>query len=203
MWKYIAGGVFIILMLVSGWYLLKDRVSVSDDAQPSAQVQTVATSTYATSTYSIVYPADFSLNDSYAYDTFGPKKLIHGIKFTIPETMATGTNLSSQDTGISVEQLPRAKNCTADIYITANIKAQKTSENGVEYSVASTSDAGAGNFYEEQVYALAGTHPCTAVRYFIHSTNVGNYSPDSIREYDRQALLQAFDAIRFSLTLQQ
>ena len=45
--------------------------------------------------------------------SFGEKKLIHGVKFTIPMTMATGTNLSS-DTHLSIESLPRAKNCTGE-----------------------------------------------------------------------------------------
>jgi hypothetical protein len=52
------------------------------------------------------------------------------------------------------------------------------------------------------VYALKGTKPCIAVRYFIHSTSIGNYDPNAgVREFDREALLGAFDQIRRSLTL--
>ena len=122
---------------------------------PAVPVVAVDTrSTYATSTYSVRYPGNFALNAQYAYDQFGPKKLINGVKFTVPATVATGTNLSA-DTGVSVEQLPRAKNCTGDIYLLDNVTAHDIIENGTEYSFASSTGAAAGNLYDEQVYALA------------------------------------------------
>ncbi len=162
-----------------------------------------ARNTYASSTMgiSIKYPQSYTVDESYAYDQFGPKKLIHGVKFIIPLAMATGTNLSIQDTGISVEQLPRAKNCTGDIYLKANVKANTIIENDVRYSAATSSGAAAGNMYEEMVYALSGSSPCTAVRYYIHSSNVGDYGTGTIREFDRAALLETFDKIRRSLVL--
>ena len=162
--------------------------------------QQIATSTYATTTFSAVYQRDFTADDSHIYDQVNPKKPIHGVRFTIPLAMATGTNLAS-DTYLSVEQLPRAKNCTGDIYLAANVRPISLTENGINYSLATSSGAAAGNLYEEMVYALSGSSPCTAVRYFIHSTAAANYEPGAIREFDRAALLVAFDAIRASLTL--
>ncbi len=114
--------------------------------------------------------------------------------------MATGTNLAS-DTGVSVEWLPNAHSCTGDIFVQANVTPQSLSENGIEYSVATTTSGAAGNFYEEDVYALAGSKPCTAVRYFIHSTDIGNYATGTVTAFDRDSLISQFDAIRQSLTL--
>jgi len=169
---------------------------------PAVPVVAVDTrSTYATSTYSVRYPGNFVLNAQYAYDQFGPKKLINGVKFIIPAAMATGTNLSANDTGVSVEQLPRAKNCTGDIYLMASVTAHDIIENGTEYSFASSTGAAAGNLYDEQVYALATSSPCTAVRYFIHSSNISNYPAGMVSEFDRAALLGEFDKIRASLVL--
>ena len=199
MWKYFGGGALVVIVLLSGYYLFYGKGTLSHVAPQPSQPQQVATTTYATTTFSLIYPSDFSINDVYTYDQFGPKKLIHGVKFVIPGEMATGTNLASFDTGISVEQLPRAKNCTADIYLTTDVKAETWNDNGVEYSVASSSGAAAGNYYEEYIYALPGTHPCTAVRYFIHSTNIGNYPTSTVREFDRSALLIPFDEMRHSL----
>lgn len=159
-------------------------------------------STYASSTMGISfkYPKSFTLGVTYQYTGF-PKKPISGVKVLIPDRVATGTNVSSQDTGVSIEQLPRALNCTGDIFIVDNVKASTITENGVTYSVATTSGAGAGNFYEEMVYALSGTKPCTAVRYFIHSMNIGNFEPGAAREFDREALIAEFDKIRSSLRI--
>ena len=169
----------------------------SDAAQVNTYTSQAASSTPG---FTIKYPKSFTLNDSYAYDAFGPKKLISGVKFTIPETMATGTNLSD-DTGVSVEWLPNAKNCTGDIFIQADVKPQSLTENGVEYSVATSSDAAAGNRYEEDVYAIVGSKPCTAVRYFIHYGAIENYPAGAVTAFDEPALLAQFDKIRQSLVL--
>ena len=158
--------------------------------------------TYASSTmgFSLQYPRGYTLNESYAYDQFGPKKLIHGVSFVIPESMATSTNLGS-DTYVSVEQLPNAKNCTGDIFLPANVKAQDVTDNGTSYSVATSSGAGAGNRYDETVYALAGSKPCTAVRYYVHYSVLENYPPGAVTAFDQTSLTNAFDTIRRSLVV--
>ena len=194
-----------VVLSVAGFYTWK---VLGSRAPAVLQVVVDTRSSYATSTYSVKYPSDFTLDMQYAYDRFGPKKLIHGTKLIIPPTMAmastsspqAGTNLSG-DTYLSVEQLPRAKRCTGDIYLQANVTARDITENGTGYSFASSTGVAAGNLYEEQVYALATSSPCTAVRYFIHSANIGNYEPGTAREYDRAALLSSFDKIRQSVLI--
>jgi len=199
--KYVVGGVAIILAVVGGYYLIKPLPN-PEQAAPASPVQ-MATSTYATTTWSATFPQNYTVDESYAYEGV-PKKPIHGVKFTIPGETATGTNLST-DTGISVESLPRAKRCTGDIYLLTDVRAHTISDGGVEYSLATTTGAAAGNMYEEQVWALTDSSPCTAVRYFIHSGNIGNYpaagEPGSVREFDRATLLADFDKIRQSLIL--
>ncbi len=185
-----------VVLSVAGFYTWKVLGSKAAPAVP--QVAADTRSTYATSTYSVKYPGDFTIDTRYTYDQFGPKKLIHGVKFIIPSTMATGTNLSA-DTGISVEQLPRAKNCTGDIYLKANVTAHTITEGGIKYSFASSTGAAAGNRYEEDVYALATSSPCTAVRYFIHSAAIENFPAGRVRAFNRGALLTKFDKIRQSL----
>ncbi|KKW20060.1 MAG: hypothetical protein UY63_C0002G0019 [Parcubacteria group bacterium GW2011_GWA2_51_10] len=202
--KYVIGIVVVIVIVAGGYYVWRETVRLAIPTQTVPTVTEPAMSTYATSTFSIKYPSAYTVNDSYAYDQFGSQKLIHGVKFTIPEEMATGTNLAV-DTGISLESLPRARNCTGDIYLTANVRAEKITENGTDFSFATSSGAAAGNLYEEFVYALSTSSPCTAVRYFIHSGNIGNYpqagEPGAVREFDREALIAEFDKIRLSLIL--
>jgi len=151
--------------------------------------------------FSIRYPAGYRIDNEYRYQALGPEKEIGGIKFIIPQEMGTGTNLSSNDTGVSIEEISNIQNCDASLFVYPNTKITSIDDNGITYSIASTSDAGAGNFYEETVWAFPGTNPCKAIRYLIHSTNIGNYTPGTTKEFDRKTLIEQFDAIRKSLTL--
>lgn len=150
--------------------------------------------------FSIRYPADYSVDTSYKYQALGPNKDINGVKFTIPVSFATGTNLSSFDTGVSVEIIPAVQDCNAGFFLNGNNNIQTIIDNNSEYSFASTSQGAAGNRYDEEVWAILGTNPCFAVRYFIHSMNIGNYPEGVVSEFNRQFLLEQFDKIRHSLT---
>ncbi len=194
--------VVVIVVVAGGGYYFWQRFSPAP--APVVTPPTEVWSTYASSTFglSIMYPPGYTLDAQYAYDQFGPLKLINGVKFSIPASMATGTNLSS-DTYLSVEQLPHAKRCTGDIYLMDNVTAHNVSDGGIDYSFASSTGAAAGNRYEEDVYALATSTPCTAVRYFIHYGVIENYPAGAVQEFDRAALLTDFDKIRQSLVVGQ
>ncbi|MBI3572334.1 hypothetical protein HY091_02260 [Candidatus Kaiserbacteria bacterium] len=151
--------------------------------------------------FSIRYPAGYTPDAAYQYQEFGPGKEIGGVKFTIPATLAAGTNLGS-DSYASVEALPKVASCSATPFLDdPGAIRRMISENGRIYSFASSTGAAAGNRYEEIVYALPETNPCLALRYFIHYGVLENYPPGAVREFDESALLKQFDAIRASLTL--
>ncbi|MHB8660777.1 MAG: hypothetical protein ACYC75_02465 [Minisyncoccota bacterium] len=152
--------------------------------------------------FSIRYPTGFTVDDTYLYQELGPGKDISGVKFTIPSSIATGTNLNT-DSYLSVETIPQAKACAADLFLDQGAVARAVMEGTTNYSVASSTGAAAGNRYEETVYALPGTNPCVAVRYFIHYGVLDNYPPGTVRAFDRDALLAQFDAIRRTLIVSQ
>lgn len=152
--------------------------------------------------FSIRYPAGYTINESYTYQNLGPGKNIRGVKFTVPSTTAAGTNLNPE-TGLSVEEIPATTTCSASMFLYGAPAAQTVTDQGITYSVASSTGAAAGNRYEETVYALPGTNPCVAVRYFIHYGVIENYPSGSVKQFDEQSLLSQFDAIRRSLTVNQ
>ena len=149
--------------------------------------------------FSIRYPVDYLIDTSYKYQNLGPGKEISGVKFTIPTSIANGTNLSSFDTGISVEIIPAIQDCNASLFSYGNVVSQTITDNDMEYSFASVMDAAAGNRYEEDVWVIPGTNPCIAVRYFMHWGNIDNYPPGVVSEFDKNALMEQFDKIRHSL----
>jgi hypothetical protein len=151
--------------------------------------------------FSLHLPSGYTVDESYTYQELGPNKDITGIKFTIPSSMATGTNLGS-DTYLSVEKIPQTQNCIASLFLGQGT-ARTLADGGITYSIASSTGAAAGNRYEETVYTLPGTNPCIAVRYFIHYGVFQNYPAGTVREFDQQALLASFDAIRHTLVIVQ
>lgn len=153
----------------------------------------------ASTTNSALYHVD----NAYSYTAMGPGKAIAGVKFTIPGSMASGTNLSS-DTYISVEHLALGKVCDATTFLGASsVKSQPFSDGGTKYTVATSTDAAAGNRYEEYVYALASTSPCMAVRYFVHYGAIENYPAGAVKAFNKAALLAVFDQIRSTLELRK
>lgn len=152
--------------------------------------------------FSIRYPDGFTVNKSYVYSALGPSKETHGVSLTIPTSTAQGTNLSN-DTYVSVESIPRVENCDASLFLDPASKVVSSTFSSDEgtYSVASSTGAGAGNRYEETVYAVPGTNPCVAVRYFIHYGVLENYPQGAVHAFDHVALLAEFDKIRKTLVL--
>lgn len=150
--------------------------------------------------FTIRYPKDYSVDPDYKYLGLGPGKEISGVKFIIPKNLADGTNLSSFDTGVSVETLSNVSKCHAALFLNVHTDDLKTvSDNGQDYSFVSSIEGAAGNIYEEQVWAFPRGNYCIALRYLIHSTNIQNYTEGQISEFDRAILLEQFDKIRYSL----
>ena len=152
--------------------------------------------------YSIHYPPDWRVDPSHDYQALGPGKDIRGTAFLVSAQWTQGTNLST-DSYLAVETLPSAKSCTADLFLDDADQSgpQETTQHGIRWSVEHGSDAGAGNFYDETVYAVEDSRPCLAIRYFVHSTNIGNYDPGSVRAFDAAGLTATFERMRRSFRL--
>ena len=149
---------------------------------------------------SLRYPQDFSVNSAYVYEGLGQEKQISGVAFTVSKEKTVGTNLSP-DSKVTVEVIPNTPHCSARMFIRDPKSVKPLLDGDESYSFGTTKEAGAGNFYEEQVYAFPSASPCVAVRYFIHSTNIGNYPAGTVKEFNRADLLKTFDGVRRSLAV--
>ena len=150
------------------------------------------------------YPNDYPLNSNYRYYALKNNSNARGVKVFVSDAITTSTNLAA-DSGVSIESVtidPASSTpCAVNMFLDAPATSTRMIENGVRYSVATTTDAAAGNRYEETVWLISGTNPCIAIRYFIHYTNRSNFGSESIAEFDRQTLLNVFNKIRWSLIL--
>lgn len=189
-------GLALIIILVAAWFFLrKEPIEAVEGIAIEAPKE--GWTTYQRENYAVNVPESYVVDPSYQYQGLGSGAEIPGLAFTIPESMSAGTNLSS-DTRISIETAEGE--CDAARFVPPGAQSRTVVEHDVTYSVAESGDAGAGNRYEEIVYALTGSVPCRVVRYVIHSTVVENYDPGTVTAFDRAALIAEFDEIRRSLT---
>jgi hypothetical protein len=172
-------------------------LTIAAAAAPGAGWRTYASQELG---YSISYPPDWRFAPNYIYAGFGPDHEIHGVAFQIPQSLTKGTNLSPNLTSLSMESVP-GNTCKAARFIPNPSDRKTIREGGQTWSTATASEGAAGNYYETMVFALPGRSPCLAVRYSIHSTNIGNYDPDTVRSFDRAGLIKMFGAIRSTLRL--
>jgi hypothetical protein len=62
--------------------------------------------------------------------------------------------------------------------------------NGLTFVHSTSEGAGAGNYYQQEIYRTVYNNACHEVIYFIHYTNVSNYTPGTVTEFDRDAVMQ-------------
>ena len=73
--------------------------------------------------------------------------------------------------------------------------------NGFTFTHSTSEGAGAGNYYQQEIHRTVNQNICYEVIYYIHSTNVGNYTPGTVTEFDREGILKKMAAIFSTLTL--
>jgi hypothetical protein len=150
--------------------------------------------------YSVDFPPGWKLDTQYAPVTPAADGTITGVAFDIPESITTGTNLAADDTLLAVESMA-GHDCKPGQFVDPADNVHTLKANGRTYVAATSEDAGVGNFHDASVFVIAGTSPCIAVRYLVHSTNLGAYDPGTVKAYDAKALVAAFDGVRATLRL--
>lgn len=81
-------------------------------------------------------------------------------------------------------------------------KSAVTMISGHPFTAFTTSDAGAGNFYDTTSYRSVIKGNCYAIETTIHSTNIGNYSPDQgITEFNKSSVITEFEKIIKSVSI--
>lgn len=181
----------LVVVAIAVWLLFMS-------GQRASNVPADGWSVYEGPYFTVSYPSGYIVNPSYTFD-ISPEKRVEGVSFTVDPRMASGTNLGT-DTRITVESIPTLSSCNAAAYLDGSHTPFTVVERGKTYSVATSSGAGAGNFYEEVVYVRTDNlGPCPAVHYYIHNLNIQNFPEGTVVEYDRFKLLEEFDKLRLSL----
>jgi hypothetical protein len=74
--------------------------------------------------------------------------------------------------------------------------------NGIKFVRSEGGGVGAGNIYEQIYHRAASNDYCYEVAFYFHYGNIGNYDPAlGVKEFNRDALLQKFEAILATLVI--
>jgi len=145
-------------------------------------------------------------------DTFAPALPVVGNYKTAPElTLQFIDSKAYKKTNLSEVYL--FVSSTSDAQVVAACTEPNQNGGGPEYPagdevvngltfVHSTSEgAGAGNYYQQEIYRTVAQNTCYEVIYYIHFTNASNYTPGTVTEFDRDAVMQQLNGVFSTLTI--
>ena len=117
-------------------------------------------------------------------------------KVTIPKSYMPGTNFSEATFTVGRSKESDAlRTCSTDATNGEVKDGTRVIDRG-DFTKFTLNDAGAGNFYDTTSYRGIVDGYCYALEYTIHSTNIGNYSPDQgIKEFDKAKIQSDFEKI--------
>ncbi len=149
--------------------------------------------------YMATVPKNWTIQTDYTFNALGPGHPLSGVLFSIPQSEAAGTNLSSLGTGVALITPPPHQPCSARDYLATARDGIELSEAGTLWTMARATDVGAGTKSTTQIFARRMEGRCLLVLYLVHTTDLGAYPPGSVQPYDHVALMRAFDLLRHSL----
>jgi len=157
--------------------------------------------TDASKTFSIVYPSALTLSGGGVGYTqnWSVNATTSGMilaEIDVPRSYTPPkTNFSGAKVTIGVSSDPSAiAMCTTPT--NGEVSAGVQTINGTMFTKLTLGDAGAGNFYDTTSYRVLKSGECYVVEYTIHSTNIGNYSPDQgITEFDKNQIQGMLETI--------
>lgn len=165
-------------------FLQEDGKTTYDKCVAGTETLTGSTNNFTDGSrlFSFSYPNTFTLSGELGFTADWRQQTttlgMQLAKVTIPRSYQPQTNFSEGTFTIGAASDPTAvKGCLKG----ANggvVSPELISINGNDFTKVTYRDAGAGNFYDTTSYRILRNDQCYAVEYTIHSTNIGNYSPD-------------------------
>lgn len=67
--------------------------------------------------------------------------------------------------------------------------------NGLTFVHSTAEGAGAGNYYQQEIFRAVYNNACAEVIFYIHYTNASNYTPGTVIEFNRDAVMRNLEAV--------
>jgi hypothetical protein len=123
------------------------------------------------------------------------------LRFIRPEFYGPTTNLGeAYFLFSSITDAQKVATCTQPLPQLETVKGQKDF-NGYTFTQSEAVGVGAGNIYDQVIYRTVYNSICYEAVFYMHSGNIGNYTPGTVVEFDRVALLHKFEGVLSTITL--
>lgn len=158
--------------------------------------------------FSFEYNPYFKLNSSYSTPVMdwrlnAKQGGILLARVSIPRTYMSNTNFSNANLTVGRSTDRTAINTCSTIDSNGEVNGGDKVIDGKDFTKFTSNGAGAGNFYETTSYRGIVDGDCYVIEYTIHSTNIGNYSPDQgIKEFNKAKIQSDLEAIISSFQFQ-
>ena len=175
----------------------------------------LATNTFTdqSKTFSFSYPSNWSVTgagggytQSWMANATTSGMILAQIK--VPQSYLPGTNFGDAKFTVGTSADPSAL-ATCLIYNPSGPRAKgaknatTTTMNGTTYAVLSSSDVGAGNYYDTTSYRTSRNSQCYAIEYTIHYANFQNFPKGSVKQFDEASLKAQLESIAQSFAFLQ
>lgn len=117
------------------------------------------------------------------------------LEFIRPDFYSPTTNLSEAYFMFSTMNDPQTvAGCTQPLPQLETVTGQKNI-NGYTFTQSAAIGVAAGNIYDQVIYRTVSNTICYEIVFYMHSGNIGNYTPGTVVEFDRAGLLNKFEQV--------
>ena len=188
--------IVVLIIVILGIYFVLNPNKSKAPSQTLNNNFVATTTVYKNTTegFSFSYPNKFSLADNetisgqpWEYNTTDIGNLI--VRVLIPRTIQPKTNFGEAyfDVGVSTSTQSLRDCLLSPMGNGVEILSQNIG--GTDFKVFHYNDAGAGNLYDVTSYHIIHDGKCFVLESMVHSSNIGNYSPDQgISEFDKVSI---------------
>ncbi len=134
--------------------------------------------------------------DTQGFEAYLPLTQAPVVAITLPKELFKGTNLGEAGVYIGASSSPAiTSKWNLPSAESGEVAAGTVEVNGISFAVFASKEAAAGNIYEERVYRALHGDTCFEIVELLHSTNIGNYDPGTVVEFDKARFQGYLEAI--------
>jgi hypothetical protein len=183
----------IILILVGGIYYFKyvthKNAQTATEENIDQNINETMTYSNLKAGYQIDYPKSFPVSYRNEKSSVGPQ-----VSFNFPKSFTQGTNLAP-DSVVEVEIIKGSLCAASDFLVEPDTTGDETQVtiHDLNFNIATSTGAAAGNRYEQVVYAIQNLNMCYGIKLFLHTTTVANYPAGTVKEFDRAKVNEVYN----------